>query len=547
MVSYTMREMDNIKLQERHREQDEHNTMQRATILGVEYLDTRHTEATMPLAYNVLPIPSMYKGHVIPLKAGNEAEPYLFGITSSTPQSIVKTIKQNYNEHGLNVRFALISNSSFRAFMQRFDPPKKIVYDDVKIATEGDSATLEQVSKTLESVRSDDVLTYLIHQADLLGASDIHLECQRTDVRIRFRVDGALHPVAIISKDKYHVLQASIASKSNVSTASNDPQSGHMQQEITVDDKKHLLNMRIETVPTIYGQDIVVRLFNFDESLLNLDFLGMDGWERKEIDEVISHPRGMVLMVGPTGSGKSTTLYSIINALNSPERKIITLEDPVEYSIPGISQIPVDTSGGDSFADKLRAVLRLDPDVIMVGEIRDTDAARTAIQASITGHLVLSTFHANSAAAAFSRMVDMIGVNPIFSSAIRLVIGQRLVRQLDSTKEEYEPDEATKNWIRDVLKDLPEHIEKPNLDTIRLWRPVVTPDSPFGFKGRVVLMEQMVVNEEIQKFLRGDITDINVANIERVAKEQGMATLLQVGVLRALKGDTTLEEINRVI
>ncbi|HEX6258186.1 MAG TPA: ATPase, T2SS/T4P/T4SS family [Candidatus Saccharimonadales bacterium] len=540
--------MDDIKNQERYREQEERSTLERAAILGLEYLDTRTMEATLPLAKNVLPVQSMYKGHIVPLKASSEANPYLFGITSSTPQSVLKMLRENYNQHGLNVHFVLISNSGFRAFMRRFDPPKEVVYEDVKIAPTGDSDTIEQVSKTLESVRTDDVLDYLIDQADLLTASDIHLECQRSNVRIRFRVDGALHPVAIISHDKYRILLASIASKSNISTAATDAQSGHMQQEIARGDKKHILNMRIETVPTVYGQDIVIRLFNFDESLLNLDLLGIADTERKEIDEVVSHPRGMVLMVGPTGSGKSTTLYSIINALNSPERKIITLEDPVEYSIAGISQIPVNTAGGDSFADKLRAVLRLDPDVVMVGEIRDIDAAKTAIQASITGHLVLSTFHAGSAATAFSRMIDLIGVNPIFSTAIRLVIGQRLVRRLDeATKQEYEPDDATKRWIRKVLEDLPDHAEKPDLENIRLFKPVVTPESPFGYKGRIVLMEQMVIDEEIQKFLRGDITDINASTIEAVAKKQGMVTLLQAGVLQALKGETTLEEVNRVI
>jgi type II secretory ATPase GspE/PulE/Tfp pilus assembly ATPase PilB-like protein len=298
----------------------------------------------------------------------------------------------------------------------------------------------------------------------------------------------------------------------------------------------------------MYGQDAVLRLFNFDESLLNLDLLGIPDRQRKEIDEVISHPRGMVLMVGPTGSGKSTTLYSMLNALNTPDRKLITLEDPIEYGLSGISQIPINTTGGQSFGEALRSVLRLDPDVVMVGEIRDQDTAKTAIQASITGHLVLSSFHANSTSAAFSRMIDLIGVNPIFSSAIRMLIAQRLVRRLhDATKEEYEPDEATRTYVRDVLKGIPDEIEKPDLDTFKLWRPVPSDDVPFGYKGRVVIMEQMVVNENIQKFLRGDVKDVHTEVIEEEAKKGGMLTLLQVGVLAALRGETTLEEVNRVI
>jgi type II secretory ATPase GspE/PulE/Tfp pilus assembly ATPase PilB-like protein len=292
----------------------------------------------------------------------------------------------------------------------------------------------------------------------------------------------------------------------------------------------------------------VLRLFNFDESMLNMDRLGIGAQERAELDEIVSHPRGMVLMVGPTGSGKSTTLYSIINALNTSDRKIITLEDPIEFGITGVSQIPIDTTGGQSFADGLRSVLRLDPDVVMVGEIRDADTAKTAIQASITGHLVLSSFHANTTAAAFSRMIDLIGANPIFSSAIRLVIAQRLVRRLDDdTKEAYEPDEATRRWVKESLKDLPAHIEKPDLDTFKLWRPVASEASPFGYTGRIVIMEQMVVNETIQRFLRGDVADVHAEIIEKAAREAGMVSLLERGVLAALRGETTLDEVNRVI
>ena len=540
--------MDEDKIQERRREQDEKSTRERAAILGLQYIDTRDIENNLALTSGVLSNEDMYKGHIIPLIAGDDERPFQFGVTSQTPQSLIQKMITDYNADGKNALFSLISQSGFKAFMRRYDPPKEIIYDDIKIAKEGDSDTIAEVSKTLNSVSSDRVFDFLIDQADKLGASDIHIENERTDIRIRMRVDGALHPVAQLDKDRYRVIMGELGSRANISTAATSPQSGHMQKDITKDGATHLLNIRVETVPTMYGQDAVLRLFNFDETLLNLDHLNIPEKQRKEIDEVISHPRGMVLMVGPTGSGKSTTLYSILNALNTPDRKLITLEDPIEYGLTGISQIPIDTTGGKSFADGLRAVLRLDPDVVMVGEIRDQDTARTAIQASITGHLVLSSFHANSTSAAFSRMIDLIGVNPIFSSAIRLVIAQRLVRRLyDETKEEYEPDEATKKYVKNVLQDLPEGVEIPDIDNFKLWRPVPSTEAPFGYKGRVVVMEQMVVNEEIQKFLRGDVEDIHTEVIEEAARKSGMLTLLQVGVLAALRGETTLEEINRVI
>lgn len=538
--------MDEGKIQAQRREHEENATRQRSAILGVPYVDTRGFENELPLLNGVLEIPEMYRGFIVPLRVGEDG--YHFGITTQTPQSLVQQMRQEYNDRGDTINFSMISGSGFKAFMNRFDPPKVVIYDDIEIAKEGDSETLKQVSETLNSVGSDQVFDYLIDQADKLGASDIHIENMRDRIRIRMRVDGALHPVADIAKERYRVIMGALGSRANISSAASDAQSGHMQKEVTSGGATHLLNLRVETVPTMYGQDAVLRLFNFDESLLQLDQLNIPSRQRAEIDEIISHPRGMVLMVGPTGSGKSTTLYSMLNALNTPDRKLITLEDPVEYGLTGISQIPVNTTDGKSFADGLRSVLRLDPDVVMVGEIRDQDTAKTAIQASITGHLVLSTFHANSTAAAFSRMIDLIGQNPIFSTAIRMIIAQRLVRRLvDESKEEYEPDEATKKWIREVLSDLPDTEEMPDLDNFKLWRPVSTDDAPFGYKGRVVIMEQMVVTEDIQKFLRGDVNEIHAEIIEKAAKAGGMPTLLQVGVLAALRGETTIEEINRVI
>jgi type II secretory ATPase GspE/PulE/Tfp pilus assembly ATPase PilB-like protein len=539
--------MDAAAQEAKFREHEEQNTLKRASLLGLRYFDTRQVTTEWPLAADVLTIDEMHQGKLVPMSDGNKEHPLVLGITISTPQQLLRQLRERFQDRIL--QFMVISDSGFREFMLRYDPPKKIVYKDVKIATEGDSATLADVSQTLQTVRSDDVLNYLVKQADQLGASDIHLENQRDDVRIRFRIDGTLHPIATLTHDKYRALMSSVASRANVSTASEAAQTGHMHQDITRDDgTTRMLNMRIETVPTIYGQDVVLRLFNFDTNLLNLTNLGMNEGQRKLFDEVVAHPHGMVLMVGPTGSGKSTTLYSLLNALNEPTRKLITLEDPVEYSIPGVMQIPVATGSGDSFAEKLRAVLRLDPDVIMIGEIRDTDAAKTAIQAAITGHLVLSTFHASTASAAFSRMIDMIGQNPIFSTAIRMVVGQRLVRRLDdATKIAYQPDEATKKYIAGLLKDLPSGIESPNLDTLTLYKPGKSEAVPFGYAGRMVIMEQLIVNESIQSFLRGDVRDINSEAIETAAKKDGMLTLLQDGILKACAGLTTIEEINRVI
>ena len=542
--------MEEDKVQLMRRQKEEEATEQRAGILGLTYLDTREFENIFPLARDLFTNEQMYRAFLAPLQIGDidTNKPWRILITSQTPRSVIQKLSKKYQEEGKTLELFLISESAWKNIMRRYDPPKKIIYDDIEIAGEGDSTTLDKVSQTLANVASDQVFDYLIDQADRLGASDIHIENQRQTIRIRMRVDGALHPVAELGRDRYRVIMGELSSRAGVSSASKTSQSGHMQKDIYRDGTSHLLNVRVETVPTMYGMDAVMRLFNFDESMLQLDLLGIAPKERAEIDEIISHPRGMVLMVGPTGSGKSTTLYSMLNALNTLDRKIITLEDPIEYGIGGISQIPIDTTHGASFADGLRSVLRLDPDVVMVGEIRDNDTARTAIQASITGHLVLSSFHANSTSAAFSRMIDMIGMNPIFSSAIRLLIAQRLVRKLDKNAKEYIPDEATKKWVRSVLDGVPaEKIPQDISGDFKLWKPMPSEESPFGYKGRNVVMEMMVVNDNIAAFLRGERGMISTEAIEAQAREDGLLTLMQQGVISALRGDTTIEEVNRVI
>ncbi len=540
--------MDEQEIQRKRRENEEQATAERAKVLGMPYLDTRRFEENIPLTQDLLRVDEMHRDYILPLHRGGNEEHYQFMITSQTPKSLIDKMRQKYTDNGERVDFFLISNSAYKVLMLRYDPPVETKYDDIKIAGEGDSQTIAAVSKTLNSVSSEKIFDFLMDQADKLGASDIHIENMKGEIRVRMRIDGLLHPVANIDRDKYRVLMGELSSRANISSASNKPQSGHMQKEVTRDGVTHTLNIRAETIPTMYGQDAVLRLFNFDETLLNLDLLGLTKEERERIDEVVSHPRGMVLMVGPTGSGKSTTLYSMLNALNTSDKKIITLEDPIEYSISGISQIPINTNTGGSFAEGLRSVLRLDPDVVMVGEIRDADTAKTAIQASITGHLVLSSFHANSTAAAFSRMIDLIGVNPIFASSIRLIVAQRLVRKLSKSKKSRSATESEKKYIKEVLKDVPkEKIPEVDIDNLVLYDPVPTETEPFGYVGRMVLMEQMVVSEDVQKYIRGDVADIDSKAIEKTAKEQGMLTLEQKGVIAALKGDTTLEEISRVI
>ena len=540
--------MNEEELQRKRRDNEETATASRARILGLHYLDTRDFENDLPLVKDVLTKQQMHEGFIIPIQKGGGETEYQFLVTSQTPRTLIQKMTKEYVDNGERVEFFLVSNSAYKVFMLRHDPPLEVHYDDIKIAAEGDSATFDAVSNTLNIVSTEKVFDFLLDQADKLGASDIHIENMRDNIRIRMRVDGMLHPVANIDRDRYRILMGELSSRANISTASNKPQSGHMQKEITRGNASHILNIRVETIPTMYGQDAVMRLFNFDESLLNLDLIGLSDDERAEIDEVIRRPHGLVMIVGPTGSGKSTTLYSILNALNTTEKKIIPLEDPIEDGITGIEQIPIETSKGGSFADGLRSVLRLDPDVVMIGEIRDADTAKTAIQTSITGHLVLSSFHANNASAAFSRMIDLVGVNPIFATSIRLVMAQRLVRRLASEKTERPASDAEVTYIKKVLEGVPaEKLEGIDLNQITLYDPVKTEQNPFGYAGRTIIMEQLIVSDEIQAFIRGDVSEVNTKAIEAAARKNGMLTLEQKGVVAALKGITTLEEVIRVV
>ena len=267
--------MDEREIQNKRRDNEERATSDRAKILGLPYLDTREFEDTIPLIKGLLEIGQMHKDMILPLARGDGQGHYQFMVTSQTPKSLIDKMRQDYLDKGERADFFLISMSAYRILMLRYDPPKEILYDDIRIAGEGDSETIASVSKTLSEVSTEKVFDFLIDQADKLGASDIHIENLRTEIRIRMRVDGLLHPVAKIDRDRYRVFMGELSSRANVSTASNKPQSGHMQKEITDGKSSHLLNIRVETIPTMYGQDAVLRLFNFDESLLNLKLLGL--------------------------------------------------------------------------------------------------------------------------------------------------------------------------------------------------------------------------------------------------------------------------------
>lgn len=527
------------------RAQEEQVTQRRAGVLGMTYIDTSRVQKQ--LFKNILSVPELYQYKVVPIVAD---EHYIhFGITTTTSQQTINQLVKRFTDQ--RTEFSIISETGFREYMRLYDPPKQVVYNDIDITHEDSrQKMIAVVSETLAKVRPDDMLAYLVQQAYKLKASDIHLENQKENVRVRFRIDGVLHPVAYIDHEKYRHMGSAIASAANVSTDAPEAQTGHISRQYKMATGEDVqLNLRVETVPAFYGMDVVMRLFNMRIELFKLENLGLSEQEFKVVSDVIKDPTGMVLIVGPTGSGKTTTLYSLINTLNTDERKIVTLEDPVEYNIPGVVQIPVKGQmEGHDFAEKLRAILRLDPDIVMVGEIRDQDTAKTALQGALTGHLVLSTFHGASASAALTRLLDMVGVNPLFANAMNLIMAQRLVRRLDdSTKQPYKPDEALKKQLQTVIDTFPPNIEKPDVDKVTLYKQGSSPQNPFGFSGQLAVREQLVMTPGVQELLRLPSNQITTEMLETKAVEEGMRTMLHDGILKAIEGLTTLEEVYRVL
>lgn len=527
------------------RQIDERNTQHRAQILNLEYFDTS-TTAEKPLYRDLFTNQELYSLKIIPLLAQDHI--IMFGITNTTSQLTMTQLRQRFLDQ--RVSFRLISDAGYRDYMRLYDPPKKVEYRDISIAGSASVDQVALVSEMLQQVKADDMLAYLVSQAHRLGASDIHVETDRDDVRIRFRIDGVLHQIARLLPDKYRILVSAVASAGNVSTSASGAQQGHISQRVRMADGTDVdVNVRLETVPTNNGMDIVMRLFNMDQSMYNLDRLGLSAEQRQVVDSIINKPSGLVLVVGPTGSGKTTTLYSMLNTLNTEARKIITIEDPTEYQFSGITQISLQTQNSEAggFAENLRAVLRLDPDVVMVGEIRDMETARTALQAALTGHLVLATFHASSAAAALTRLADIIGENPLFVSAIRLIMAQRLVRRLDDTlKKPFQPDQQSIGVIESVMATLPPGMERPDLQSMQLYKPGVSEENPYGYKGQIALREQFLMTGQVAELMTNK-HGLTSQQIESAAIASGMRTMLQDGILAVTRGETTLDEIYRVV
>jgi type IV pilus assembly protein PilB len=516
------------------RDTEEHQTEVVAAKSGFPYYDSRELEAIASLPE--IDLATMRKYMVAPLHRYNELDVEL-GLTAKT--DITRLPELQKLAPSVKFTFKTISSSGYEHILS------KIYYNAFQPERDGN---FTRFGKKLAAAAPKDAFSLIAQLAYWLGASDIHIEPQANGARVRFRLDGILHPITTVATDSYKIFLSDLQTRAEITWGSDTPQSGRISFNLMNNQAQMgTVNMRIETLPTFHGEEIVVRLFNDESRNLKLSEMGFNELQVERIKTVTAHPNGMVLTVGPTGSGKTSTLYAIINGLNSPDTKIVTLEDPVEYDLPGISQIPVKTEDKELFAEKLRAVMREDPNVVMIGEIRDIDTAKTALQASLTGHLVLSTFHATNAAAAVSRMLDMIGQNPLFASAIRMIIAQRLARRVcpDCT-EKYEPSKDEMELIKKIVGEIPAE-RRPTLPTdLKLIRGTgCAACHGLGYKGRIAIVEMMLVTPDIEQLMTTP-TKTTSQDVEAAAIKNGMSTLQEDGLHKALSGMTTISEVERL-
>ncbi|MEX2090949.1 MAG: ATPase, T2SS/T4P/T4SS family [Candidatus Paceibacterota bacterium] len=409
---------------------------------------------------------------------------------------------------------------------------------------ESEIKNITDLKNKVTEISATEMLEVMIAGALMLEASDIHFEQEIQDIRIRYRLDGVLNDVTTIDRDSFSKLlsRVKVLSKMKLNIHST-PQDGRF----TIKEKSIDIEVRVSVLPSEFGETIVMRLLDPRTIKTNLEDLGMREDLLRDVKKQLEKSTGSILTTGPTGSGKTTTLYSFIQDLNSAGTKIITIEDPIEYHIKGISQTQVDSKKGYTFANGLRAIVRQDPDIILVGEIRDEETADIALQAALTGHLVLSTIHTNNAAGTIPRLIDL-GIQPqIIAPAINMALAQRLVRKLcQNCKIEEKIKPETLEETKKMLEPLKDRFTLPKLDkSLKIFFPGKCKEcNETGYKGRIGIYEAFTVTKEMEKLV---LKSPAISDIEDLAVAQGMVTMLQDAYMKLLDGTTSVEEIKRVL
>ncbi len=523
-----------------------------AVVMGVPYVDLKNVQMDQNVLA-LLPYDVAMRSMVVPLGESNGQL-----VVAMLDVGNIQSVDYLSTFTGRPVRAVMASSDGIQAVLKQYKGDFSSVKQAVKSTNEEIAA--RQSSSNVKTITQDSpiskALTSILEFAVKSKASDIHIEPLEDGLVIRCRIDGVLRKVMELPKAIEPALVSRIKILSNLKIDEHRiPQDG--QFAVLVGDKE--VDLRIAISPVVWGEQVVIRLLDKSGTSMDVENMGMTGHALRAVLAGISRPNGMILTSGPTGSGKSTTLYALIKKIKSEKINIVTLEDPVEYKMDGVNQIQVNVDAGLTFASGLRSILRQDPDVVMVGEIRDSETANLAVQASLTGHLVFSTLHTNSAAGILPRLLDM-GIEPfLLASTLNTVIGQRLVRRVSRKRTTHPSNEMQTNEINQLIGHLlpqsPDEVINVSDDLGYPGLPVVSQagynlvegvddqESPGGYSGRAGLYEAITVDEDIQKLIVAHATS---AEVMRVAKEKGTVTMRQDGMLKALTGITTLDEVNRV-
>lgn len=536
--------MREIELQEK-----EKSVSKEAHKLGLDYIDFKKIIVSPEALILISRKESQEAKMICFFVIGREARVGLLDPENKKAQKIIKDLEKNKN---FKVKLFLISEYSLQKGLEVYEKIPRIrkIIKGVEIKAEDlekfkiKIKTFKDLDREIQKTSVTDFLSLVIASAMESRASDIHIEAEEEIVKIRFRVDGVLHDVASVDKNNWSKIISRIKLIAGLKININKkPQDGRFSIFLTEEE----LDVRISTLPTNQGESAVVRLFRSSAASLELEDLGLQGKAFEQVLEQVKRPNGMVIATGPTGSGKTTTLYAVLNKINKPDVKIITLEDPIEYKLEGITQSQIDQEGNYTFANGLKSILRQDPDVIMVGEIRDLETAEITIQAALTGHFVVSTLHTNDSAGALPRLLDL-GIKPfLIAPALNAILGQRLVRRLcPKCKEEIKLEEAVLEKIKTILSAIPKEAGvKINLEKLKFYQSKGCPACQgLGYKGRIGIFEVFLIDSETEKvILKSEISEYS---IREIALKNGMITMAQDGLLKALDGLTSVEEIFRV-
>jgi type IV pilus assembly protein PilB len=532
--------------------QDNLRRMQ-AYVLGIPFVDLKNRKIPFE-TLSLIPEPVARNHNIVAFKKDNDT--LEVAMLDVDDLSAIDFVKKKVN---LRIVSRLTDSESIKNAIIQYQKSLKAEFGDIiqkesdtlkTIAEEtGEGATEEDLKKIAEDLPVIRIVDTLLKHAIIQNASDIHIEPMEDQLLVRYRIDGMLHDAMVLPRNAEASITARIKVLSNLKLDEKRlPQDGRFK----IDMNGEKVSFRVSLLPTYYGEKTVMRLLRESVSGFTLEYLGFHGEGLERIHHATTLATGMILTTGPTGSGKTTTLYTILDILNQPDVNISTIEDPVEYQMKRINQTQVKPDIGFTFASGLRTLVRQDPDIIMVGEIRDNETASLAVNAALTGHLVLSTLHTNSAAGAIPRLLDM-KIEPfLLVSTIEVIVAQRLVRRLSEHKEKYTLTKDERNTLGKtvdldrVLKALKEEkIVKAgdDWDDISFWRPIASKDDD-GYKSRVGIHEVLKVSQGIKDLIMKGAT---ATDIEAQAKKEGMLTMIEDGIFNAVQGNTTIEEVLRVI